>query len=615
MALRGLSPRRHPALWAAGLFFLVHLPLLGLAELSGDESFYWLYAKHLDWGYLTNPPLIGWVVAASTGLFGQSATAVRLGVLAVAALGVFALVHMGRSMGDGRTGWYALAFFFLAPLSWLYGFMAAPDVLLAALVTCSLAAALAAWRSGRRILWSASGALLGLALLAKYSAVLPALGLLPLVLAGARRWGWKAPAAWAGAGLAVASPHLLWLAGNGAEPLRLRVAVHAREGVGGLFAGRSLVHFLLTQSAVWSPVAVAIVLWSLWRLLRDSSWRGRPELVALGAATAIPFGAFLLWSRFGPVHPYWTSVALPPASGLAALSLGALSSGRRRLVFGALAVQAALLLAAGALVLGGHAGLGARYLERRARWTPGENRRLAAQVRPLLDAAGPGALLATSHGYATVSQLAFELGVPRRAVVLAPEGLAVQLEDWAEGDWKGRNAVVVAPGLLDGFPLAVYFESCGGPERIALTGGRVYTVAVCQGYRGPARWLWEPASLVETRDVAAVVYRALLERPPDPEGLRSVSWALDRGELANLVWNVTRSPEYRGRFSGEAPEATARRILRGLGEQDPDPGELRRAVGLLSWGGPYGLFLRLLAERGGLSGIAGRPPVSLDPPA
>jgi len=46
-----MSDRGHRWPWGvmgalAATFFLVHLPLLGLAELSGDESLYWLYARH-----------------------------------------------------------------------------------------------------------------------------------------------------------------------------------------------------------------------------------------------------------------------------------------------------------------------------------------------------------------------------------------------------------------------------------------------------------------------------------------------------------------------------------------------------------------------------------------
>ncbi|HHQ48737.1 MAG TPA: hypothetical protein ENK19_07625 [Acidobacteria bacterium] len=609
MAFRGLTPRQRPALWVAALFFLVHLPLLGLVELSGDESFYWLYARHLDWGYLTNPPLIGWVVAASTSILGDTVTGVRLGVLVVASLGVFALVRLGEALGGRHARCSAVTFFFLVPLSWLYGFMAAPDVLLAALVACALAATVTAWCTGRTAFWAGSGALLGLALLAKYTAVLPAAALVPLVVAGGRRWGWKAPAAWMAAGLATAGPHLVWLASNGAEPLLLRVAVHGHEEVSEAFAGHGLLHFLGTQAGVWSPVAAGVVLWALWRLLRSGTPRA-PHVTAMALGTVLPFAAFLVWSPFGPVHPYWTSVALPAACGLVAVFLAGLPPARRRLLWWALGAQAVAVLVAGALILGGRPGEG--YLGRRVRWAPGENRRLAARLRPLLDAAGPGALLATSRGYATVAQQAFYLGVPERTVALAPFGLAVQLDEWA-APWRGRNAVLVAPGSLDEFPLPVYFERCHPPERIAPARGRVYTAAVCEGYRGPARWLWEPAHGADPQAVAGSVYRALLGRPPDPEGLRSVAWALERGELAHLVWNIVRSPEYRTRFAGETPVATARRILAALGEPDADPARLARAVELLAFGGPHGLFLRLLDEHGGPAGLT--PEVEAAPPA
>ncbi len=219
MALRGLRWEDRPAVWAASLFFLIHLPLLGIAELSGDESLYWLYAKHLDWGYLTNPPLVGWVVAASTGVLGDRVVAVRLGVLLVASVGILGLFHLGRELGGVRCAWYAVGLFLLVPLSWLYGFMAAPDVLLVALAACSLAAAVTAWRRDRPAFWALSGALLGLAFLAKYTAVLTGLGLAWVMIASGRRSRLKALIAWSAGGVAVAGTYLVWFALRLGAPL------------------------------------------------------------------------------------------------------------------------------------------------------------------------------------------------------------------------------------------------------------------------------------------------------------------------------------------------------------------------------------------------------------
>lgn len=431
MALRELSSGGFREAWVAGLFFLLHLPFLGAAELTGDESLYWHYARHLDWGYLTNPPLVGWVAAASTALAGNSPFGVRLGVLAVASVGIGGLFHLGRALGGARCGWSTVGLFLLIPLAWLYGFMAAPDVLLVALVACSLAAAVSAWRRDAVVPWVLSGALLGFAFLAKYTALLAALGVAWVLLAGRRPSRWRTMAAWAGGGFLVAGPHLAWLADRAASPLFLRVTHHGGEEVPGLFAGLGPLHFLVTQTVVWSPVMVGLLAWALWVVARPGVCCERPGVAVLAAVVVIRLGVFAALSLLGPVHPYWTGVALPAACALVAAFLCEASPRRRRLAWGALGLQAVLLAVVGAMVVGAGAEGGEGYVGRRVRWRIGETRNLAARTEALLERVGDGALLATSHGYATVAQVAFLLDLPDRAVVLAPRGLAVQFEDWA----------------------------------------------------------------------------------------------------------------------------------------------------------------------------------------
>ena len=46
--------------------------------LYGDEAQYWTWAKALDWGYYSKPPVVAWAIAATTWLFGDSVFAIRL---------------------------------------------------------------------------------------------------------------------------------------------------------------------------------------------------------------------------------------------------------------------------------------------------------------------------------------------------------------------------------------------------------------------------------------------------------------------------------------------------------------------------------------------------------
>jgi len=59
------------------LIYLYNLPL----PLSIDESYYWDWSRSLDWGYYSKPPMVAWMIKASTLFFGTSEWAVRLPAL------------------------------------------------------------------------------------------------------------------------------------------------------------------------------------------------------------------------------------------------------------------------------------------------------------------------------------------------------------------------------------------------------------------------------------------------------------------------------------------------------------------------------------------------------
>ena len=59
------------------LLFLYWLPL----PLSFDEAYYWDWSRHLAWGYYSKPPMVAWLIALSTHIFGNTEFGVRLPAL------------------------------------------------------------------------------------------------------------------------------------------------------------------------------------------------------------------------------------------------------------------------------------------------------------------------------------------------------------------------------------------------------------------------------------------------------------------------------------------------------------------------------------------------------
>jgi len=55
----------------AALIFRWFIVLKSPLGLHGDEAQYWAWSQNLDWGYFSKPPLIAWVIALPTSLFGN----------------------------------------------------------------------------------------------------------------------------------------------------------------------------------------------------------------------------------------------------------------------------------------------------------------------------------------------------------------------------------------------------------------------------------------------------------------------------------------------------------------------------------------------------------------
>ncbi|HUH84062.1 MAG TPA: glycosyltransferase family 39 protein [Stellaceae bacterium] len=85
--------------------------MLDRADLYPDEAQYWIWSLHPAFGYYSKPPVVAWLIAATTALFGGDPAAVRIAA---------PLLHFGTSLivyqlaerlYDARTGqWSAIAY-------------------------------------------------------------------------------------------------------------------------------------------------------------------------------------------------------------------------------------------------------------------------------------------------------------------------------------------------------------------------------------------------------------------------------------------------------------------------------------------------------------------------
>ena len=88
--------------------------LLGLGDA---EALYFNYALHLSGGYVDHPPLIGWLIAASTAVLGDAPAAVRLVPSALHALTMVGVYVLARDcLSSDRAGLRAIVAMALVPM-------------------------------------------------------------------------------------------------------------------------------------------------------------------------------------------------------------------------------------------------------------------------------------------------------------------------------------------------------------------------------------------------------------------------------------------------------------------------------------------------------------------
>jgi 4-amino-4-deoxy-L-arabinose transferase-like glycosyltransferase len=412
-----------------------------LAPPNSDEAYYWLWGRHPALSYLDHPPLHAWAQALVHGAFGTSLFSLRLAPALTSVASGWVIWRLARRLdpADPGVGRSALLAFFASPLLLMLTGFAWQDHLLI------LGWLVASWLAleflfevqggdrGRTVLLLGAGLALGLAGLAKYSAVLLGVALLAVVVRDARlRHLLRDPRLWLAAALALAvvSPVLWWNLSRGGASFRF----HLVERI----AGSGAVHLNpLGPIRFLAPFVVAAGPFALLAALRP---RRRPDPESFAAlhrrlalaALVISTGLFAVISLMTTAIYYWNVV------GLLLLVPEAAAAGRRRLM----AAHAAMGLFAVTLMTA-HATLlpltvpfpNVQDDDSRMTWGFPE---LAGAISAAL-AAHPGALVGTSD-YRSAASLAFAMDRDD-LVAIAPRHS--QFDLWANPAHAGRDLILV----------------------------------------------------------------------------------------------------------------------------------------------------------------------------
>lgn len=303
------------AIYAAlRLFWASVLPLLGA------EAYYWEWSKNLAWGYFDHPPMIAGLLAASTGIGGDSVFTVRLVPAVLSLLTTIVVYRLGKEMFGTLTAVIACAVLQFIPFFAGASALATPDAPLLFFWVLTVYCLYRATQNGDSRWWFAAGIALGLDLMSKYHAILlvPATFLYLLSSPQLRLWFFrKEPYIAVGLALLVFSPNLIWNLTRGLQTFEFLLV--KRHGAPEVSFGHIL-HFFGGILLLLSPFFALTLVASTPMLVRKA-WND--SRYALLMATALfPICFFGVLSPFVSIGGHW------PAVGYTTFCLAGIASWR-----------------------------------------------------------------------------------------------------------------------------------------------------------------------------------------------------------------------------------------------------------------------------------------------
>ena len=311
---------RNTALTVAAL---VLLRLVGAAwtPLTFDEAYYWIWSKHLAFGYYDHPPGVALVIRLGTMIAGDTEFGVRLVSILLALPMSFAVYRTAEILFGGQrvaaTATILLNVTLMAAVGTLIVTPDSPLLVASSFVLFFLAKVL---ESGRGAWWLAVGAAAGAALASKYTAMFFGPAILIWLISSPKLRTWLA-SPWLYLGglvaLIVFSPVILWNADHGwvsfIKQLGRSEVVQFKPG----FIGE----LIPTQIAFATPLVFILGAMGLYALARREG--GALAARALINAMFWTITLYFLWHSlharveanwFAPVYPAFAIAAAVAAN-------------------------------------------------------------------------------------------------------------------------------------------------------------------------------------------------------------------------------------------------------------------------------------------------------------
>ena len=480
---------------------LVALRLVAAAwtPLTFDEAYYWMWSKHLAFGYYDHPPGVAVVIRLGTMVAGDTELGVRL-VSILLALPMSWAVYRTASIlfGGQRLASTATIHLNVTPMAAVGTLIVTPDAPLLVASSFVLFFLAKVLETGRGAWWLAVGAAVGAALLSKYTALFfgPAILIWLVSVPKLRRW-LISPWPYLGGlvALAIFAPVILWNADHQWVSFIKQIGRARIEDFRPAFIGE----LIPTQIAFATPLVFILGAMGLYALLRRKA--GALAARALINATFWTIVLYFIWhSLHARVEANWFAPIYPAfaISAAVAANLTRWDMRQQRVVDFCLrwASPVGILMFALLIVQANTGALTGYRRDATVRSVGVGWRELAGEIEAVRRRVGAACVLAPDYG--TTGWLAFYL--PVGSCVVQP----TQRIRWV-------NMPEPDPALLAGKLLYVDEARPGGRPYLKEAFARVEQVAELKRKRGPLT--------IETYaiDLLEGARGEVLDRSPPPE--------------------------------------------------------------------------------------------------
>ena len=269
------------------LLFLFQLFISMGFDLAHDEAYYWLFSRHLDWGYFDHPPFMA-VVIKLFSFLPHAEWSVRIGFILLQFMSLILLLGLTNS------GVVTTLLFFSFPLASFTGLLALPDIPLLFMTACYCVGLKAYLEKDSKINSVILGLIIALLFYAKYHGVLLVFFTMLAIPKLLTRKSFYLVAIVA---LLAFMPHMWWQYEHGFSTLRY----HFIERPSSKFSFGRTMEYIGLQIILAGVLVGPVVWWSLVKNKTKSDFARAMKFVSLGTVVF-----FFLSSLSKKVEANWT---------------------------------------------------------------------------------------------------------------------------------------------------------------------------------------------------------------------------------------------------------------------------------------------------------------------